>query len=179
MSRNHCLQLTMSLKVFLIVLFLVLNHLSRGQGMNNSKYRQFSHIKTNTLPEVQAQAVKDLISRLIPKYSSFFDVVVNSSLGPKDLDTFEYASTGKTLVISGTSGVASALGFQHFLKYHCNAHVSWSGDQLKIPEPFPVVRHEVRITSSHRSGVCQRKFSIGVKYLVTPQRINSPPPPLH
>ena len=102
---------------------------------------------------MQEQAVKDLITRLIPKHASKFLIRVNSSLGPhSDLDTFEYvtdSNEGK-LVITGTTGVAAALGFQHFLKYSCHAHVSWSGDQLEIPEPFPVVQKTVVVTSPNR-----------------------------
>ena len=97
--------------------------------------------------------MSDLIARLIPKYASKFVIKVNSSLGPhRDLDTFEYVSDTKEgkLVITGTAGVAAALGFQHFLKYSCHAHISWSGDQLKIPEPFPVVEQPVTVTSPNR-----------------------------
>ena len=128
-------------------------HVSCGWNTYTSRFKQFSHIKSKTPSDVQEQAVSDLIARLIPKYASKFVIKVNSSLGPhRDLDTFEYVSDTKEgkLVITGTTGVAAALGFQHFLKYSCHAHVSWSGDQLKIPEPFPVVEQPVTVTSPNR-----------------------------
>ena len=124
-----------------------------GLKIDSSRFKQFSHIKTKTPQAVQEQAVKDLITRLIPKQASKFLIRVNSSLGPhSELDTFEYVTDAKEgkLVITGTTGVAAALGFQHFLKYSCHAHVSWSGDQLKIPEPFPVVQKPVMVTSPNR-----------------------------
>lgn len=122
-----------------------------GWKIDSSRFKQFSHIKTKTPKTVEEQAVKDLITRLIPRYASKFLVRVNSSLGPHpDLDTFEYVTTEGKLVITGTTGVAAALGFQHFLKYSCHAHVSWSGDQLKIPEPLPVVQKPVTVTSPNR-----------------------------
>lgn len=124
-----------------------------GVKINSSRFKQFSHIKTKTPQAAQEQAVKDLITRLIPKHASKFLIRVNSSLGPhSDLDTFEYVTdtTEGKLVITGTTGVAAALGFQHFLKYSCHAHVSWSGDQLKVPEPFPVVQKTVMVTSPNR-----------------------------
>lgn len=124
-----------------------------GLKIDSSRFKQFSHLKTKTPQAVQEQAVKDLITRLIPKQASKFLIRVNSSLGPhSELDTFEYVTDAKEgkLVITGTTGVAAALGFQHFLKYSCQAHVSWSGDQLKIPEPFPVVQKPVMVTSPNR-----------------------------
>lgn len=148
-SRN------MLAKKFGFVVFLgsILIQVCCGWDIDSSRFNQFLHIKTKTPKAVQEQAVKDLITRLIPKYASKFDIIVNSSLGPHpDLDTFEYVtdSADGKLVISGTTGVAAALGFQHFLKYSCHAHVSWSGDQLKIPEPFPVVEKPVKVTSPNR-----------------------------
>lgn len=137
----------------LFILGSILIQVCCGWNIDSSRYKQFSHIKTKTPNNVQEQAVRDLISRLIPKYASNFVIRVNSSLGPhSDLDTFEYVTdTGEgKLVITGTTGVAAALGFQHFLKYSCHAHVSWSGDQLKIPEPFPVVKQPVTVTSPNR-----------------------------
>ena len=82
--------------------------------------------------------------------ASRFKVIVYPGLGPEHVDTFEYVSADCGLVIYGTSGVAVASGFHHFLKYVCGAHVSWSGNQLNIPDPFPQVLHPVRITSPQR-----------------------------
>ena len=113
----------------------------------------FPNVKTTTPSDEQSQAVVDLIGRLIPKYVSKFEVVVDA--GSSALDTFEYASNAEgKLVIRGTTGVAAAQGLQHFLKHFCLAHVSWSGDQLDIPEPFPRVNRTVRVTSPHRYSQC-------------------------
>ena len=139
---------------FLLVLGSILIQFSSGLNVDSPRFKQFAHIKTKTPAAVQEQAVIDLITRLIgPTYASKFTIVVNSSIASQpDLDTFEYVTNegdGK-LVITSTSGVAAALGFGHFLKYSCYGHVSWSGDQVKIPEPFPVVHIPVRVTSPNR-----------------------------
>ena len=122
--------------------------------MDSSGFKQFAHLKTKVPTAVQEQAVEDLITRLLgPTNASRFTIVVNASFGSQqDLDFFEYVTNtadGK-LVITGTSGVAAALGFSHFLKYSCHCHVSWSGNQVNIPDPFPVVKTPVRITSPNR-----------------------------
>ena len=52
--------------------------------------------------------------------------------------------------MKGTTGVATAWGVQHYLKYWCNAHVSWSGDQLNLSHPLPPVDGTVIVNSPHR-----------------------------
>lgn len=139
---------------FLLVIESILIQYCSGLHMDSSRFKHLAHIKTKAPTAVQEQAVEDLITRLIgPAYASKFTIVVNASFGSQpDLDTFEYVTNtadGK-LVITGTNGVAAALGFSHFLKYECYGHVSWSGNQVKIPDPFPVVKTPVRITSPNR-----------------------------
>lgn len=142
---------------FLLVIGSVLIPFISGVNVDSSRFKQFSHIKTKTPAAVQEQAVIDLITRLIgPTYASKFTIIVNASSGfQQDLDTFEYFTNeeDEKLVITSTSGVAAALGFGHFLKYRCFGHVSWSGDQLKIPEPFPVVKSPVKVTSPNRYSI--------------------------
>ncbi len=45
----------------------------------------------------------------------------------KDLDVFEIESKGSKIIIRGSSGVAITSGLNWYLKYYCNAHVSWCG----------------------------------------------------
>ena len=52
--------------------------------------------------------------------------------------------------VTATSGVALASGVYHYLKYYCNAHVSWSGDQLDLPEKMPLVSGKVKKVYSDR-----------------------------
>lgn len=48
-------------------------------------------------------------------------------------------SSNEILEIKGSSGVAGAWGFHHYLKYYCNCHVSWEADQLNLPKSLPDV----------------------------------------
>ena len=41
--------------------------------------------------------------------------------------------------IIGSSGVAVAWAFQHYLKYFCDSHISWETSQLSLPSPLPPV----------------------------------------
>ena len=131
----------------------VLAQITLGFYLNSFRLKQYAHIKTKTPVGVQEQAVKDLITRLIgSELASRFSIVVDGSISSVGLDSFQYVTdpTDGKLVITGTTGVAAALGFSHFLKYVCYSHVSWSGDQIKIPDPFPVVKTPVNITSPNR-----------------------------
>jgi alpha-N-acetylglucosaminidase len=65
--------------------------------------------------------------------------------------------------VKGTTGVATAWGVQHYLKYWCNADVSWSGDQLNLTHPLPPVDGTVTVNSPHRyryyQNVCTSSYS--------------------
>lgn len=144
----------------------VLAQITLGFYLNSFRLKQYAHIKTKTPVGVQEQAVKDLITRLIgSELASRFSIVVDGSISSVGLDSFQYVTdpTDGKLVITGTTGVAAALGFSHFLKYVCYSHVSWSGDQIKIPDPFPVVKTPVNITSPNRfryyQNVCTVSYS--------------------
>ena len=119
--------------------------------LDHKRPSEFDHIRSHASSNVQAQAVRDLITRLLPEHSSKFDIVVQLPLKSPHMDEFEYKTTAECkLQIKGTSGVACSLGLQHFLKNHCQGHISWSGDQLKMPEPFPVVKDVLRIRLPYR-----------------------------
>jgi alpha-N-acetylglucosaminidase len=115
---------------------------------DEKRFEEFAHIKSQASPSVQEQAVRELIARLLPEYTSNFLVKVDPSL--PNMDVFAYQTNGSKLVIRGTTGVACSLGLNHFLKYFCRAHVSWSGDQLNIPKPFPKVPAVVIIRVPYR-----------------------------
>lgn len=137
--------------VFKVFLFLFFHHLCYAFEDYESRANQFPHIKSGSSPATQEQAVRDLVARLLPAYKDnfIFKVDPHLSLG-QSFDKFAYTGVESKLSVRCTTGVACAMAVNHFLKYHCNAHVSWSGDQLKIPSPFPVVKNVVSVTSTSR-----------------------------
>ena len=52
-------------------------------------------------------------------------------------DLFEFESSAGTATVRGSSGVAMATGLNWYLRYCCNANISWCGDQLHLPKPLP------------------------------------------
>ncbi|XP_028391775.1 alpha-N-acetylglucosaminidase-like [Dendronephthya gigantea] len=126
------------------------------------KWQNFEHIKSKTPAKDQELAVRNLISRLLPGRASEFSVIVDPDLSTTG-DVFMYQTVGDELVLSGTTGVAAAWAFHHYLKYYCKAHISWSGNQLKtIPKPLPVVPKSKFIVPNrfrYYQNVCTSSYS--------------------
>ncbi len=114
----------------------------------------FSREKNNSAQE-QKTAVELLISRLLPGREKEFDIIINAQIGSSgqhdSLDAFELQTTKDNILqITATTGVAAAWGLNHYLKYYCKAHVSWSGRQLNAPHPLPKVTNSTKIISPNR-----------------------------
>ena len=116
------------------------------------KFPSLDHIKPAASDKAQGRAVLELLKRLLGNRSPEFIVSVNSSLSNDSLDVCELRSTkNNKIVATGSSGVALASGIYNYLKYFCNCHVSWSGDQLNLPRPLPRLSGVLRINTQHRS----------------------------
>jgi len=88
-----------------------------------------------------------LVRRLLPQYAE--QIRVERIAADEGRDTFELESSGRTLVIRGSSGVAVASGLNHYLKRFGNGHLSWGGDRVDLGESLPPVDGVVRVTSAH------------------------------
>lgn len=114
-------------------------------------FRTLDHLRTKASDESQTRAVIQLLRRVFGETSRDFVVSVNSSLSPRGLDVCELRSDSDHKVLAvGSSGVAAAAGVYSYLKYYCNCHVSWSGDQLRVPQPLPPITGVLRISTQHR-----------------------------
>ena len=118
--------------------------------LSAAEWRNFDNIKSKTSIKDQEIAVKDLILRLLPHRADEFSVIVDPSIAKPGQDAFILETVDKKLVLTGTTGVAAAWAFHHFLKYFCNAHISWMGNQLDtIPKLLPAVKKS-KIVVPHR-----------------------------
>lgn len=115
------------------------------------KFPALEHIKSSVSDEAQSEAVSGLLKRLLGDRSEEFLVTVNRSLSNHSLDVCELRSgRNNRIVATGSSGVAVASGIYNYIKYFCNCHVSWSGDQLTLPRPLPKLTGVLRINTPHR-----------------------------
>ncbi|KAG7226555.1 hypothetical protein INR49_003712 [Caranx melampygus] len=128
------------------------------------KFPTLDHLKPRASSKAQGRAVAELLRRLLGNRSTDFVVSVNRSLSNDSLDVCELRSTkNNKIVATGSSGVALASGIYNYLKYFCNCHVSWSGDQLDLPRPLPKLSGVLRINTPHRfryyQNVCTFSYS--------------------
>lgn len=115
-------------------------------------FHTLDHIKTKASDKAQGRAVVGLLKRLLGNRSTEFIVSVNRSLSNDSLDVCELRSSKNNKIVAvGSTGVAVASGIYNYLKYFCNCHVSWSGNQLDLPRPLPKLTGVLRINTQHRS----------------------------
>ncbi|XP_067677371.1 alpha-N-acetylglucosaminidase-like isoform X2 [Haliotis asinina] len=146
-----------ALKVLIFGIIYV--HLSCGR-----EFSTLNHIWSKMPSDVQSTAASDLISRVIGNRSSDFLVSVDPSIGPKNRDTFKLVSSGTKLSITGTSGVAVAMGFYYYLKYYCGGQYTWAGQQVALPAVLPVIASPGKTVTSndqfrYYQNVCTVSYS--------------------
>lgn len=92
----------------------------------------------------QIQAAYDLIERVTPGYKSQFKLEL---IEPEDgQDAYQIAAEGSKIVLRGNNTVSLATAYNQYLKYTCNAHVSWFGNQLNLPQTLPLPTKEIKNT---------------------------------
>lgn len=82
------------------------------------------------------RAVYDLIERVTPGYGKQF-VLKQIPAGTDGQDVYEIDGKRGKIILRGNNPVSLATAYNQYLKYTCGAHVSWFGDQLKLPETLP------------------------------------------
>lgn len=110
----------------------------------------FCQLFTACQEDKNIKVTRDLIERITPGYSSQFKLdIIESENGE---DVYEIDSDGEKVVLRGNNPIALATAFNWYLKYTCNAHVSWFGDQLDLPEklPLPTAKERHTINGKYR-----------------------------
>ena len=84
--------------------------------------------------------------------------------GQMGRDYFLLSDEDGKIVIEGRTGVCLATGFNHYLKYCCNAHVSQMSKQVDLPdEPVPVgepVRRETPFQTRYSYNYCTLSYTM-------------------
>jgi len=109
---------------------------------------------------IQEKSDKDILStyklieRIIPGYSEQFKL---EKLNADSLDIFEIDGINNKIVLRGNSPISFAAALNRYLKYNCNAHKSWCGDQLKLPNQLPIPKEKY-------SHVIYQKYRVNFNY---------------
>lgn len=110
----------------------------------------------------QTQAARGVLKRLLPnKENQFLLQIIPKQDG---LDVFEIDSSDDRIVLRGSTGVAITTALNWYLKYYCNAHVSWHANQLNLPQQLPKVDKKIRIVSPYKHryylNYCTHSYSM-------------------
>ncbi|XP_028675078.1 alpha-N-acetylglucosaminidase [Erpetoichthys calabaricus] len=146
--------------------FLAITLLALGIPEAISSWTSLAHLRPRIDDGVQTRAVTELLRRLLGERASDFVVSVDGAQGwaEGDLDSYELSSTKDDKVsVTGNTGVAAANGVYSYLKEFCGCHVSWSGDQLRVPRPLPRIPEVIKVSSPNRfryyQNVCTQSYS--------------------
>lgn len=90
------------------------------------------------------EATYALIERMTPGYGKQIRLQLIEAEGGKDV--YEITSENGKVLLKGNNAVALSTAFNQYLKYTCNAHVSWFGNQLDLPEKLPLPTVPIRNT---------------------------------
>ncbi len=102
------------------------------------------------LGEPGLRAVRALARRVLGKRAGEFLFTI---LPKKDgLEFFELRDREGGIGIRATGPLALASGLHWYLKHYARCHISWCGDQIRLPRPLPKVGGEVRRISPFEHG---------------------------
>lgn len=91
---------------------------------------------------VFANPVEKLIDRVAPGSLNQFELVLKSTKSKKDF--FELQQQGDKIQIVGNNYISLATGFNWYLKYYANVHLSWNNMKVELPAKLPEVTHPER-----------------------------------
>ena len=104
------------------------------------------------LPETKADTASGadgLVARILPHAAHSF--VTEQIASDNGRDVFEVESRQGKIVLRGNNGVSIASALNWYLQNECHCDISWNcGDQLKLPDPLPMVPQKVHIVSPHQ-----------------------------
>ncbi|XP_022208185.2 alpha-N-acetylglucosaminidase [Drosophila obscura] len=121
-----------------------------------------THLAPDTLPDVQEEAARALIQRVIgPRSSQLFIVEVSRLL---ELRSFQISMLDSgQILIAGWDGVSVCKGFHHYLKYVLDRDVDWFKMRIELPTNLQLPNVTIRSTSAspilYHQNVCTWSYS--------------------
>ncbi|HEY1578759.1 MAG TPA: alpha-N-acetylglucosaminidase [Terracidiphilus sp.] len=88
-------------------------------------------------PEVQLEAARGVLTRLLGSRSGNFDLQLIAAEGTQPVARI--SAFGGRVSIRASSGVALCRAAYTYLRQECSAMVTWSGEHLHLPASFPSV----------------------------------------
>ena len=108
----------------------------------------FLGLTVAAIADSQEDAAMGVIRRLLPDHAGNFRTELIDPQGQSDV--FEIESINDKIYLRGSNGVAICSALNWYLKYYCNAGVSWRASQLNLPDPLPTISTKLRRFSPHK-----------------------------
>ena len=101
--------------------------------------------------EAQQNSAEQLVKRILPDHYKFFDLKISNDVSE---DYFIIKDAGEKISLEANNPVSIASALNWYLKYYCNCHISWNGNQLNLPGTLP----KVGKTISHKAAFDLRYY---------------------
>ncbi|MER6689600.1 alpha-N-acetylglucosaminidase [Streptomyces minutiscleroticus] len=86
-------------------------------------------------PAFDTAPARAALNRLLPGHAGQIRLVAAERDGAGD--RFRVTGTAGAVTVTGTTPAVLLTGVHWYLKYACNAHISWNGDRLGLPRRLP------------------------------------------
>jgi alpha-N-acetylglucosaminidase len=101
--------------------------------------------------DVQLREAAGIIARILPEHKDNFIIEIIPKENMRDV--FELESKNSKIILRGSSGVAIASALNYYLKNFCNCHISYCGNQLKLPETLPKIEKKIKVNNLYKYRV--------------------------
>ena len=98
--------------------------------------------KTPTYTDADLIAASQLIERVTPGFASQIKLEKIDAANGKDV--FEIENIDQQIILRGNNPVALASAYNWYLKYTCQVHRSWCGQQMNLPKKLPLPAEKTR-----------------------------------
>ncbi len=122
--------------------------LGAGLALGSGYVPAMAADRTGTPREASpTDAAQAALRRLLPRHAD--QITLQRIGGP---ERFKVTGGAGRIRVAGTGPVALLTGVHWYLKYSCDAHLSWAGSRLDLPEtlPAPRAQHARRATVPNR-----------------------------
>ena len=97
------------------------------------------------------EAACSVIKRILPEHAEHFVIEL---LPDETSYVFEIESKNNKIILRGNTGVEVISALNWYLKYYCNCHISWCGNNINLPEKLPFPKEKIRKESPYKYRYC-------------------------
>nr|KAG5689260.1 hypothetical protein BaRGS_006380 [Batillaria attramentaria] len=128
------------------------------------EFETLKHLKSKSSAETQAATVTGMVKRVIGDRANEFVIRVNPSLSTTGKDTYQLQTVDQKMQVTGSTGIAAAMGVYYYLKYYCDSQYTWAGKNIRLPATLPVIATPITMTAQDKfryyQNVCTVSYSM-------------------